>query len=517
MENACENHACPIFLIKKEMMQFHPLEEKLLKHLTKVKKAKVDRISKDTGLDQGQVRKALAWLMEKGLVKETVRAHEIIALGRNGKKYLYKGLPEKRFLKLIQTRDESLQIIKNKLGVDEFNYSIGFLKRKGFISIINGKARITTLGRDFLREQSPEEMLLKLLKHDEYNFSGLPQEMQEAAKKLISRKNIIVVSEKIEREYEITNKGLKLKLIDKKLTGKLTPELIKSGKWGQFRSYNIKVPAPKLLIGKKHMLRQAIESVRQIWLELGFKEMKGPLLDAGFWNFDALYTPQDHPARTMHDTFYIKNPSKTKRLPTKVVKAVKETHENGWTTGSTGWGYKWDESEAMKNILRTHTTILSAKTLYKLRKDGWPAKYFSVGRCFRNETLDWKHTAEFYQVEGIVVGDEVNFRELLGYLKRFFSKMGFEKARFRPGYFPYTEMSTQIDVYHPVHKTWVELGGAGMFRPEVVKPLLGEDVPVLAWGPGYDRIINEYFGLNDIRIPYRNDLKILREARIWLR
>ena len=150
-----------------------------------------------------------------------------------------------------------------------------------------------------------------------------------------------------------------------------------------------------------------------------------------------------------------------------------------------------------------------------MRNAELPAKFFSVGRCFRNETLDWKHLAEFYQTDGIVVGEDVTFRHLLGYLKRFFSKLGFPKARFRPSYFPYTEMSVEIEVFHPVHKQWSELGGAGMFRPEVVKPLLGKDVPVLAWGPGFGRAVMLNYKIKDIRELYWNDLKQLREAKIW--
>jgi phenylalanyl-tRNA synthetase alpha chain len=183
-------------------------------------------------------------------------------------------------------------------------------------------------------------------------------------------------------------------------------------------------------------MTQLIEYIRQIWLEMGFKEMTGPILEISFWNFDALYVPADHPARDMADTFYMKVPEKGKLPNEEIVEAVRATHEYGWTCNSTGWQYKWDPELARACILRTHTTSLSARTLAKLREDidknALPAKYFSVGRCFRNETLDWKHLAEFYQTDGIVVGENVTFRHLLGYLKRFFSKLGFEKARFFP-------------------------------------------------------------------------------------
>jgi len=240
--------------------------------------------------------------------------------------------------------------------------------------------------------------------------------------------------------------------------------------------------------------------------------MTGSIINSSFWNFDALFTPQDHPARDLQDSIFLKS---SEKLP-EIFKKVKEMHESG-DSNSKGWGYKWDEEKAKKLVMRTHTTVLSALTLSKLKKQHTPAKFFAIGRNFRNETVDWSHSFEFNQTEGIVIDPNANFRHLLGYLKEFFKKMGFEKARFRPAYFPYTFFSTEIDVYHPVKKQWLELGGAGIFRPEVVIPLLGEDIPVLAWGPGFDRMIMDYYKINDIRELYKNDIKQLREIKTWLK
>jgi phenylalanyl-tRNA synthetase alpha chain len=182
-------------------------------------------------------------------------------------------------------------------------------------------------------------------------------------------------------------------------------------------------------------------------------------------------------------------------------------HEGGGDLESRGWKYRWDPELAMQSVLRTHTTAVSARNLTKV---GIPSKTFSVGRVFRNETLDYKHLAEFYQVEGIVVGEDVNFKNLLWYLKEFYKKLGFKKIRFRPAYFPYTEMSCEPEVYFEEKEEWVELGGSGIFRPEVVKPLLGKEVPVLAWGLGLERPLMLKMGLNDIRTFYKNDLDWLR-------
>jgi len=148
-------------------------------------------------------------------------------------------------------------------------------------------------------------------------------------------------------------------------------------------------------------------------------------------------------------------------------------------------------------------------------KKNVPAKYFALGRCFRNETVDWSHGFEFNQTEGIVVDENANFRQLLGYLRQFFNKMGYGKIRIRPAYFAYTEPSLEIDVFHPTQKKWLELGGAGMFRPEVTIPMFGKHIPVLAWGPGFDRIIMEYFNITDLREMYKNDINKLREKKFW--
>jgi len=264
----------------------------------------------------------------------------------------------------------------------------------------------------------------------------------------------------------------------------------------KFRRYDILSPLPAISGGKRHFVNQAIDYARNIWTEMGFKEMSGNLIVSSFWNFDALFTAQDHPVREMQDTFFI---DKEKELPDKkLVNAVKDSHEKG-VAGSKGWEYEWEEKQAKKAVLRTHTTCLSSQTLAKLKEKDLPAKFFALGKCFRNETIDWKHGFEFNQTEGIVVDENANFTHLLGYLKEFAKKMGYEKIRFRPAYFPYTEPSLEGDVWDEEKKEWVELIAAGIFRPEVTKPLLGKPIPVLAWGPGFDRMIMKIFGIKDIR------------------
>ena len=319
-------------------------------------------------------------------------------------------------------------------------------------------------------------------------------------------------------EFSVTELGkqiMKEGIKAENLVEQITPEVIKSSLKGKkFRRYDVQSPVPKIYGGKRHFVNQAIEYAKEIWTEMGFKEVSGDFIVSSFWNFDALYTPQDHPARELQDTFFI---GKNSELPNrKIVKAVKEAHENG-VRGSKGWGYSWNENSAKKLLLRTHTTCLSSQTLAKLRLKDLPAKFFAIGKCFRNETVDWCHGFEFNQTEGIVVDMNANFRHLLGYLKQFAQKMGYKKVRFRPAYFPYTEPSLEGDVWDEEKGQWVELLAAGIFRPEVTIPLLGREIPVLAWGPGFDRMIMKMFGIKDLRQLYKNDFGQLKKIKPLLK
>ncbi|MDD5023011.1 MAG: phenylalanine--tRNA ligase subunit alpha, partial [Candidatus ainarchaeum sp.] len=266
--------------------------------------------------------------------------------------------------------------------------------------------------------------------------------------------------------------------------------------------FDVSIETRSVPIGKAHPLSRAIMNIKEIFVQMGFEEMEGELVESTFWNFDALFQPQDHPARELADTFYV---DKTFSLPDKkLVEKVKNSHETGWKS-------KWSEDEAKKGVLRTHTTCLSARALASL-KDPYK-KYFSVGRVFRNEETDFKHLAEFHQVEGILAWNGASFRDLLGILKEFYSRLGFNKIRFRPSYFPYTEPSLEIEVFYEPRKEWMELGGAGIFRPEVTKPLT-TIYPVLAWGLSLERPLMLALGLNDIRTFYKNDINWLRKTRV---
>jgi phenylalanyl-tRNA synthetase alpha chain len=511
--------------IKTLVESLHPLERKVLPILSK--NNTLNGVIGATNLPLAGVMRAFQWLENKGAVKLKEESKEVIVLGKIGLDAAKEGLPEKRFLKALKTKALKLDDLKKtaKLEMDELNACIGILKRKAAIDISKENNvmsfSLTEQGKKLIDKDSLEDVFLKKLSESQVELASLKPEEVFALDNFKKRKEFVSIETHKVWSAELTELGKKLVesgINDIEFTERLTHEMLKKGEWKdkQFRRYDVEINVPKIQGGKRHFVNQAKEYAKQVWLDMGFKEMTGPMLNTSFWNFDALFTAQDHPVREMQDTYYIEEP-KTGKLPDKkLVNKVKTAHEKG-TKGSTGWQYKWDEENAKRNVLRTHTTVLSAKTLAKLKKEEWPAKYFSVGKCFRNESLDWSHLFEFNQTEGIVIDPNANFKHLLGYLKQFFKNMGFPQARFRPAYFPYTEPSVEIDVFHPVHNKWIELGGAGIFRPEVTEPLLGEEVPVLAWGPGFDRIILDYYKITDIRDLYKNDIKQLREMKAWMR
>jgi len=259
--------------------------------------------------------------------------------------------------------------------------------------------------------------------------------------------------------------------------------------------------------------------IRQVLLGMGFTEMStNQYVESSFWNFDALYQPQQHPARDSHDTFFIETPSTTQRLPEDYVERVKAVHENGGDTGSIGYRYEWKREEALKNILRTHTTSVSSRMLYKFanRKEGFkPVKLFSIDRVFRNETLDATHLAEFHQVEGVVADYGLTLGDLIGTIETFFKRIGISEMRFKPAYNPYTEPSMEIFGYSVQLQKWLEIGNSGMFRPEMLQPMgLPANVNVIAWGLSLERPTMIKYGIRNIRdlFGHKVRLDIIRKS-----
>ena len=499
--------------LQKIIEKLSPLERKVIPFLN----FPIEKIEEKSGLDNTSIIRALRFLENKGFLKIKKTTEKIIDLGTNGIYYKNNHLPERKLLTLLE-QNKSMPLEEaqklSKLSENEFKVSLGILKNKAFIQITNGKILLTVKKEEITRKFL-EENFLEMLPTEE---SKLAPEHKHALENLKRRKEIIEIKELDIIEFELTNLGHQIagKNIKLDLIEEITPEIIKNwNKLKGFRSYDIQSSVPLISGGKKHFVNEAIDYAKRIWLDLGFKEISGSMTETSFWNFDALFTAQDHPVREMQDTFFINEVES--KLPSKeIVSKVKQAHESG-ISNSKGWQYQWEEKEAKKTVLRTHTTALSARTLASLKESDIPAKYFTIGKVFRNETLDWKHGFEFYQSEGIVIDQNVTFRHLLGYLNEFYKKMGFEKIKFVPTFFAFTEPSVEIQVFHEERKEWLELGGAGIFRPEVVFPLFGKNIRVLAWGQGFDRIITDYYKIKDLRETYSNDLKKLKSAKAWIK
>jgi phenylalanyl-tRNA synthetase alpha chain len=375
---------------------------------------------------------------------------------------------------------------------------LGWMKRLGWVKIDGGT--VTKTGQ---AEVSPLE---KALASPEYAGT-------EDRKELI-RRGLAAEQESVRYLIRITPEGrifaqAGLDLTEE--TGTLTSDQISSGSWKDLtlRKYDItKRPRP-VWPGKNHPYQRLIDEMRRILLDMGFSELYGGIVQGAFWNFDALFQPQDHPAREMQDTFHLRERS---GLPEGWEK-VRDVHEHGGKTSSCGWGGRWDPEKAKATVLRTHTTSLSIQHLASNPVP--PVKAFCIGRVYRRESIDPTHLPEFEQLEGIVMDDDVSFRHLLGYLKEFYRRMGFSNVRFRPGYFPYTEPSVEPEVWID-GLGWVELGGAGIFREEVTAPW-GIKSPVLAWGLGVSRVAMLRMGLSDLRELYQSDIDWVRRTPVMNR
>ncbi|MCS7113439.1 MAG: phenylalanine--tRNA ligase subunit alpha [Nitrososphaerota archaeon] len=484
----------------------------------------IDMLASLTDIPVSQVASLIEDLRSKGLVECVREGYLSIEVTDEGELYRRLGLPERRSIRrLLEVGAIPVAKLAEEVGLTDMEAKIAgmWLIRRGWAEVeeVDG-VKILKPRVESEPEPTPDEKLL-----GDIGFEGLipieaSRDIMEALS-ILERRKLIEKDVKHRVSVRLTDYGLKVVRGEVEVleeVTRVTGDLIATGRWRNivFKPYDVTLPVYQLYPGRRHFLRQVLDYMRRIWVEMGFKEMEGPIVETAFWDFDALYVPQDHPARDMQDTFYLRNPCLGDLPDRSLVERVKAAHEYGGGTGSRGWRYVWSGEDARRCLLRTHTTCLSARTIAKLKSCDLPAKFFSIGRVFRNETLSWKSLCEFYQTDGIVVDEKATFAHLLGYLKRYFTMLGFRDIRFRPAYFPYTEPSVEIEVYHPVYGQWLELGGAGVFRPEVVEPLLGMDIPVLAWGPGLNRIVMMNYGINDIRELHANDLRQLRELPDWI-
>jgi phenylalanyl-tRNA synthetase alpha chain len=508
------------------MVNLRAQELKFLSTLEKLDwKASVEELTSEAELSDAAVMRTALTLQEKRLVEIHAEPQTIVKLGEEGEADAENGLPERRLVKALAASNGEAELDKAvaEAGLEpKFKQiALGWILRKNW-AVYDSKTNTLRIADHLLHQlavpEGNDEKLLRFLHgKNQAPLIVLSPELQKAVQTLKKRK-LLTTEVKTRRIIQVTTEGKQAaqqtETAQTEIT-QLTPELIITGKWktSKLQKYNIQAPVAKTWPGKKHPYLSFLEEVRQKLVTLGFKEMTGTNVETSFFNFDALYTPQDHPAREENGIYFIKNPKygDTNAYKT-AVEHVKETHENGWKTGSTGWQYTYSTQQAKRLILRGHGTCLSARTLLNPNLE-IPSRHFSIARCYRPEVLDKTHLSEFNQVEGIVVDKKLTLKDLLGVLKKFALEIaGADKVRFKPDYFPFTEPSVELSAYKKDYG-WTEFGGSGIFRPEVTLPL-GVKVPVIAWGLGVDRLFMMRAGVNDIRDIFSQNLDWLRRKEV---
>jgi len=448
--------------------------------------------------DKNEVTSSISWLREKKIINVMEKPVTYFSIGPEGEKVLSSGLPEEKLLQLYLYGQSNTQELEKSMG-DDLRYGLAQVFKNGG-KVINGNLVV-----DDIEKLKGHIARTRNALESARNGKLSDQEAQI----LKPRKGFVNEKVRMERTVKLTAVGEQIgpeSLEESDEISQITPEIIeKFSEQMTLRPYDPTLYAPRYLPGKIHPLSEFIEEVREVMLEMGFKELKGQIVETAFWNMDMLFIPQNHPARDMQDTFYLKGKGE---LDASKVRKVKRVHERG-IAGSRGWQYKWSKDEASKLLLRTHTTVNTIR--YITEHPTEECKIFSVEKIFRRENLDAQHLAEFAQVEGVISGKGVTFGVLIDTLETFYHRLGVKDVWVKPSYFPYTEPS--LEVHGTFKGRDMELGGAGMFRPEVLKPW-GIKYNVAAWGLGLERLLMTVLKLDDIRDIYRNDLSFLKERRM---
>ena len=456
--------------------------------------------------DQVHVAGAGKSLEESGLVEVEESRTTLISLGDKGTNALEEGLLESRLWDWISNQPPESRnmssLVSSGFGRGETGPGIGILRGLG-VSIVDG----SFVANDAEVSESIEKRIafIKSLSSGPLVISELDSDL---VNHFSSRSGLIVSEDSISRKWKLTESGTKVEeseLSETQMIGELTPEILQTESWvgAEFKPFDVKSPAPIPAGGRSHPMQALIERIRSVFLEMGFSEIEGDFVQSAGWNMDALFIPQSHPARTMQDTFYLTEPENVE-VEEKYLDLWAKVHESGHDTGSSGWGGSFDKLESQKALLRTHTTVNTVRHIAE--NPTTPSRVFGIGRVFRQETIDRTHMPEFHQIEGIIHEPDASLPMLISTLKTFYSKMGYPDVRVRPAYFPYTEPSAEVEILW--RGEWLELGGSGIFRPEVTEPL-GTEWPVCAWGMGLERLAMLILGLDDIRQLYQPDIEIL--------
>ncbi|CAN3477373.1 hypothetical protein DICA0_E00782 [Diutina catenulata] len=443
------------------------------------------------GVDTSAVQAALTSLWAKNMVSFEKKEQDSWQLTAEAKEYLSAGAtPEVSVVKAVLASDGGMSVadIKQQLGATGAVGQGKAFKNKWLAK--DGDKLVAKVS------EVPQDTVLDELKTiAETGTLADAKELTELKKrKLITLTKII--------GYKVS-KGPEFSLEIKQLETDITSDMVVTGAWKEkeFKPLNFVSEGIYPESGALHPLNKVKEEFRQIFFSMGFTEMpSNQYTETGFWNFDTLFVPQQHPARDLQDTFYLKDPAVAKKPEDEEYwKNVQAVHQEG-KYGSIGYRYPWKAEESLRMVLRTHTTAISAAMLKQLAADPKPVRLFSIDRVFRNEAVDATHLAEFHQVEGVIAGYDITLGDLIGFMEDFFGKMGVDDLRFKAAYNPYTEPSLEIFAYHKGLGKWVEIGNSGMFRPEMLEAMgLPKNMRVLGWGLSLERPTMIKYGVSNIR------------------
>ncbi|NPA76827.1 MAG: phenylalanine--tRNA ligase subunit alpha [Candidatus Diapherotrites archaeon] len=468
------------------------LERKVIRYADA--RRSVSEIAKRADLSEVEAMRGLQYLSNKGVIHLVREEREALVHTERGRDYIHRPLPERRILDAL--KEGPKKIGELPVTKEEFSGVIGLLKKQGLVRFENGVLTLTEKGYSFVFPWENCYATLDCLDEESYKILN--------RRGLVTReKHVIWYAEPTPLLSQV------LPHVRDDLIDSITPDILRSGEWKsrEFRAYDVVSPIPKRFYGKRQPYYEFLRRVKDRLYALGFQEEEpGEIVLPMFWNSNALFMPQDHPASDIHDIYFVSSPKRYGALPEEFVERVKEVHERSW-------GYVWDDEKARRLVLRSHATALSGLLL--AHKPKIPGKYFTISRVFRPDEFDYKHLLEFNQLDGVVLSEDITFRDLLGLLKDFAREFaGTDRVKFKAGYFPFTEPSVELFVKHP-EKGWIEIGGAGMFREELLEPF-EINVPVIAWGLGIGRFAMMELGITDIREFYSKRLGYLRSAKkIW--
>lgn len=478
--------------LKKLIYSLSELERKVLPYLDST--TALDEVAKAAKMDVREVTTGIQLLEQRGITTFIKSETSFIELDKFGQEYQKTDLPEVQVIKQLKEKPKFLfelpkELLASAMGELKKNQLIESLKEEKGI-----KLKITPKALEFLKQNTlnPLKQFKIRIKVD-----SLSKSQQEIVLKFKQRKGFLREAKEKSFSFNLTPQGKEVvrEFISKYRTLSLLEtvdtQMLKTKSWKdkEFRHYAINVPTSIPDIGRKHPMLEANEILSKVFLEMGFKEMNGPLVESAFWNMDTMWIPQDHPARDEQDTFYLEEECE---IPQDYLKRVKDMHEEGIKKSHTPKG-EFSSKISSKQLLRTHSTSTSFRTLYELSKkykrgENINGKYFYLANVFRNEAIDATHLAEFYQGEGFIIGDDLSLGDLMGFIKAYLSKLGFENIRFKPTFNPYTEPSMEAHYYDPEIGKSYALINSGIFRSETLKPLGLENKRIIAWGFGASRL-----------------------------